>query len=509
MNCRNFKFIGLVAVIISVILMSHAPTITFGQVGGGGPGGGGPGGGGGGPGGGGGGGDGGGGDGGDGDGGDGDGFQGEGLAGIDIDAQGVLRTKMVRVTTKQLAAQRIAAARAKLNKDMMKESKFRKISLNRLEAQIAKKLKAGEKLPAEMLYLAGLTRITHVFFYPETKDIVIAGPAEGFFADANGKVVGMNSRQVILQLRDLVVALRAFPPSGKKTKMISVSIDPTQDGLKNFKKVVTSVHRQLQAQGGISKAQEVQVAKAFKKALGHQTVSIRGVSPQTHFAQVLVEADYRMKLIGIGVEPTPVRITTWIEKVRPTGMKNALQRWYFEPNYDCVQVNEDETGMQLVGNGVKLVGENERVAADGSRKKTGRDSSASRAFTRSFTKNYNKLADKHPVYGELRNLMDLSVVAAFIQEMDFYGKSGWEMKVLSDEGAFRTQLSRVPKVVEPAINAVWKGNTFMTPIGGGVSIQPRMALKSENLKQDKNGKIDTLRKSLGVEGLGEDQWWWD
>ena len=500
MNCRKFKFIGLVAMILSVVVMAHSPTISFGQGDvGGGDGGGGDGGG-----------DGGGGDGGgDGDGGDGDGFQGEGLAGIDIDAQGVLRTKMVRVTTRQLAAQRIAAARAKLNKDMMKESKFRKISLNRLEAAVAKKLKAGEKLPPDMLYLAGLTRITHVFFYPETNDIVIAGPAEGFFADANGKVVGMKSRQVILQLRDLVVALRAFPPSGKKTKMISVSIDPTQEGIKNFKKVVTTVHRQLQAQGGISKNQEGQVAKAFKKALGHQTVTIQGVSPQTHFAQVLVEADYRMKLIGIGLERTPVKITTWIEKVSGTGMKNALQRWYFEPNYECVQVNQDETGMQLVGNGVKLVGENERIAGDGSRKKTGRDSAASRAFTRSFTKNYNKLADRHPVYGELRNLMDVSVVAAFIQEMDFYGKSGWEMKVFSDEGAFPTQRSRVPKVVEPAVNAVWKGNVFMTPIGGGVSIRPRMALKSENLKQDKAGKIDALRKTLGVEGVAEGQWWWD
>lgn len=44
------------------------------------------------------------------------------------------------------------------------------------------------------------------------------------------------------------------------------------------------------------------IAAGLKENLGLQVVSIDGISPQTHFAQVLVEADYRMKLIGIGLE---------------------------------------------------------------------------------------------------------------------------------------------------------------------------------------------------------------
>ncbi len=504
-----FSFLGLCAVMLSVVLMTSIPVSA--QVGGGGGGGAGGGGGGGGdPGDGGGGGGDGGGDGNDNGQDPGDQFVGQGLSGIDIDALGVLRTKKIKADNARLTRDRINAAKAKMNKDLAQPSKLRKISLNRLEAAIAKNLREGKKIGDDMLYLAGLTRVTHVFFYPETNDIVIAGPAEGFFADANGKMVGMETRKVILQLQDLVVALRAFPPSGKKTKMISVSIDPTQEGLKNFKKVVTQVHRQLQAQGGITKNQEVQVANTFKKALGNQTVTIQGVSPQSHFAQVLVEADYRMKLIGIGLERTPVKITTFVDKVSPTGLaKNALQRWYFEPNYECVQVNADETGMQLIGNGVKLVGENERVAGNGERTKTGRDSAASRAFTRSFTKKYNDMADKHPVYGELRNLMDLSIVAAFIQEMDFYGKAGWKMDLLGNEKNLRVEYFRTPKQVEPAINAFWKGRTFMTPIGGGVSIQPRVALSDDNLKQDEKGQVDSVKNSIRVDGLEEGQWWWD
>ena len=44
-----------------------------------------------------------------------------------------------------------------------------------------------------MRYLAGLTRLEYVFYYPETQDIEIAGPAEGWVVDASGRVVGMES----------------------------------------------------------------------------------------------------------------------------------------------------------------------------------------------------------------------------------------------------------------------------------------------------------------------------
>ena len=49
---------------------------------------------------------------------------------------------------------------------------------------------AGKKPPTEeMQFLAGLTRVRYVFYYPETKDIVLAGPAEGWAADAADHVL--------------------------------------------------------------------------------------------------------------------------------------------------------------------------------------------------------------------------------------------------------------------------------------------------------------------------------
>ena len=267
-------------------------------------------------------------DGGDGDGGDGDAAGNTG--GVEIDAKGVFKSKALIDSSGVLDRQRFQAAQAALNKDIKKQSKFRKVSLNRMEAEIAKLKKAGKPIPPEMTYMAGLTRISHVFYFPDTKDVVIAGPAEGFYLNGSNYVVGMKSGAPVLQLQDMAVALRTFGPDGKSPKVLSCSIDPTQQGLKQLKQAY-SYAQQQNFQAGDAGA----VVDLFRNSLGMQTITVKGVSPKTHFAQVMVDADYHMKLIGIGLERPPVRIKSFIEKASPTAVaKNSLQRWYFQPNYD-------------------------------------------------------------------------------------------------------------------------------------------------------------------------------
>ena len=190
-------------------------------------------------------------------------------------------------------------------------------------------------------------------------------------------------------------------------------------------------------------------------------MSVNGVSPKTHFAQVLVEADYRMKLIGIGLEKPPVRLVSYVDRANPAQVsRNALQRWYFVPDYQCVRVSDDRLAMELVGDGVKLVGEGRtghgrRAAASRGQK----SNKASQDFVTSFTKKYPELADRSPVYAELRNLIDLSVAAAYIQKQDFYGKAGWKMPLLGNEKDFAVETYNSPKQVAAAVNAIWKGHT--------------------------------------------------
>ena len=66
-----------------------------------------------------------------------------------------------------------------------------------------------------------------------------------------------------------------------------------------------------------------------------------------------------------------------------------------------------------------------------------------------------------------------------------------------------------PKQVAAAINAMWKGNTLLTPIGGGVQMRPTEALAPTNLLDDEKGAVSSARTAIDLSKLGPDQWWWD
>mgnify|MGYP002622332999 FL=1 len=424
------------------------------------------------------------------------------FGGVQIDAEGVLRVSWYDQTG-TLHKQRLAQARAALDRDVAQVSKLRKISLTRLEAAIAKRLDENSQPTETMHRLAGLTRVKYVFYYPETKDIVIAGPAEGWVEDPSGRFVGMHSGRPTILLEDLVVALRTFAPGNPSDRQISCSIDPTQEGLAAMQNVqrTTSVN---------TPADVPVIARKMRDALGLQVVSINGISADTHFAQVLVEADYRMKLIGIGLERPPVKMTTVISKARPgSADANGLQRLYFVPDYECVRLSEDGLAMELVGQGVKLVSELEAVGQDGTRRATRETNRAAQAYCRAFTKKYAKIASVAPVYAQLRNNIDLAIAAAHIHAQDYHSQADWQMATFGDESRFAVETYSTPQHVETVVNVVKKGNSYLTPIGGGVDIRPAMALDSNNVLEDSKGETAAARRAIDLSELDADSWWWD
>lgn len=425
---------------------------------------------------------------------------GQPIAGIDVDATGVLRVKQF---DPRLAQQRLAAARAQGDANVMRPSELRKVSLNRLESAIREQLSAGQGLSNEMKALAGLTAVQYVFYYPETNDIVIAGPAEGFFADPTDRLIGINSGRPSVLLEDLVTALRAYAPNQKPTSVISVSIDPTPEGLQRMNEFILMARRQARP------SDAARIAQGMKENLGLQTVTFKGIPNSTHFARVLVEADYRMKLIGIGLEKLPVPLKSYVDRANPSAISaNAMERWYFQPNYDGVAVSEDGYAMKIKERGVQLVGENERVAG-GRRSASGRVNRASQAFCLEFTEKFPQIEQRVRIYAELRQLIDVAIAAAYIQQQDFYGQADWEMPVLLDESLLSVETYNAPEQVETAVNAIWRGNTLMTPLGGGVHLEPRIALQQDRVEVDATGANNQVKQSAGPSNLADGQWWWD
>jgi len=426
------------------------------------------------------------------------------FSGVAVDAEGVLRHRVTNDPTGQLTQQRIRDSLARIDSEVAQRSALRKVSLTRLAKRIQKSINEGHGPDEAMQHLAGLTRIQYVFYYPETQDIVLAGPAEGWVDTGVGRVVGVHTGQPVMELQDLVVALRAFPPHQKTNPLVYCSIDATPAGLQKMQQFLSSIGRQIQ------RGDEQFIVEGLRESLGLQTITMGGISSKTHFAQVMVEADYRMKLIGLGLEAPPARIRSYLSLANFTSIaRNALCRWWFVPDYQRIKMSEDGNAAEFVGNGVKLVGEDELVAKDGSRTQVGTQNRASRKFTQGFTQKYAQIAKNAPVYGQLRNCVDLLVAAAFLQQHDLYSKAGWDLSVLGDENVYPVETYNAPQQVASAVSSMWKGRHLATPVGGGVQIEASQALRSENLLADKNGELAEARGKVNLSDLPADKWWWD
>ena len=427
-------------------------------------------------------------------------------SGVAVDAEGVLRQTVVADPTGALSRQRVQEALTRLQRDVARPSKLRKISLTRLERVLAKRIADGQGVDDVMRNLAGLTRVQYVFCYPESGDVVIAGPAEAWGEAPSGRMLGIDSGRPVVELQDLIVALRTFAPSsGKSDPFIYCSIDPTEEGLSRMHQFLHEMGSRL-----ASPNQEQFIVEQLRDKLGMQVITVGGIPANTHFAQVMVEADYRMKLIGIGLEQPPVRLRSYVDRANPHQIaSNALERWYFVPNYECVRVSDDALAMELVGEGVKLVGEAEVVSESGQRSVAKRGNPASQAFVNAFTKVYPKLAERSPVYAQLRNCIDLAVAAAYIRDQDYYGLAKWQPTVFEDEAAYPVETLNPPKQVASAVNSMWKGSMLVTPIGGGVQMRPSEAISPTNLLDDEEQTVAKARTEIDLSHLGADQWWWD
>lgn len=430
------------------------------------------------------------------------------FSGVAVDADGVLQRLSVNDPTGRLIQQKIQDSMARLDSDIAQRSPLRKVSLTRLARLIRQAIDEGHGPNDAMKHLAGLTRIKYVFYYPETQDIVLAGPAEGWMNTGTGRVIGLHTGQPVMELQDLVVAMRAFPPGENTNPLVHCSIDATPEGLQRMQQFLSGLGRQIP--NGREREFEQYVVDGLRESLGLQVVTLGGISSNTHFAQVMVEADYRMKLIGLGLEQPPARIRSYLALANFASVaRNVMCRWWFVPDYQRIKVTEDGHAAEFVGTGVKLVGEDELVSRDGTRMQSGSQNRASRKFTQSFTDKYAQIAENAPVYGQLRNCVDMLVAAAFMQQQDLYAKADWDLAVLGSEEIYPVETYNAPQQVASAVNSMWKGRRLATPVGGGVQIEAGQALSSANLLADEKGELAEARDAVNLSDLPADAWWWD
>lgn len=387
-------------------------------------------------------------------------FRGGAVGGVKVDVDGVVSNPEVS-ELKELR-QAWQAGLQDVPEDLQKPTDLRFVSLKRLEAAAAKAQQDGTPLPDAVRFLAGLTRVKYVLVYPEQNDVVIAGPAEGWRVDAMGNVVGAASGQPVLLLDDLMAALRAAEAANMSG--ISCSIDPTPEGMQRLQQIAGS----LSANNGAQNE-----ARRMEEALGPQTISVTGVPDTSHFARTLVAADFRMKRLGMGFEQAAIDgMPSFLDMFsgRTAGLQNMMPRWWLAPNYEPIRRDADGLAWELRGTGVKCMTEQDMMVAGGGRTHTGSADPVAEKWANTFTEKFEELAREDSTFGQLRNVMDLSVVAALLSKEGLTNFAGLEMPQLTSG----MQLAEfpAPRSVASKASLVKKRGNWIISVSGGVQIFP-------------------------------------
>ena len=427
--------------------------------------------------------------------------------GVTVDPYGQLRLVSKDELTGRLSARGVTARDADLNEDMARQSGLRMISLPRLEQAVAGRLAEGQSVPETMRRLAGLTRIQYVFLYPDENEIVIAGPAEGWRYDDLGRPVGRETAQPTFDLDDLVNLLRTFSPKGEK--IFGCSINPREANLKSVKEFAEA----SAAAGPLPPGGTKKWLNELHTRMGLQDVVVYGVPHDSRIARVLVEADYRMKLIGIDKLNPGREIPSYFDilpKLGATrGGKMDALRWWLTMKYGSIDRSPDRTCFEIQGSSVLCQSEHQYVTAQGKHVASGSTEAANQMFAANFTKHYTDLAQRDPVFADLQNVFDLGMAAAICGSEGLPQRAGWDLGVFAVDGAYSPATVTAPRVVESVMNhRTYNGKDIVVQVAGGVTGDILSVVKDPKVRKE-SAALMSVGSRARVAGIPAGRWWWD
>ncbi len=382
---------------------------------------------------------------------------------------------------------------------------MRAVSLSALQTAAVRK---PQQLSNELQFLCGLTVVSGYVVDDEVKDLILFGQVD--------------PQRPRLHSEDLVVALRnawlKYAEVKGNTHYYSdpgCSIDPSP-----------AVIRQLQATGNsIQKDNQIEEAefKKWEKVCAQaQTVRVLGIPFSTHFARVLVDADYFMKRLVDGSESLALdSFTSMLEMTLADAKEQiirdgttsvpsqSMNRFWFCPGQS--RYSEDTGIVQLEACPVILLteeehlGENEIVGAN-------RVSPYARKFADSFSALYDKIAEKRPIYRELEGLFRFVALA----KMWHFKQADVDLHYLLD--GFLVSRAEVASTLPGLSNLKHFEHRWDVPGGyqllrlflpscGGVDIG--INITASDFVHDQTGRLAATRRSLLSARPSPDALYWD
>jgi hypothetical protein len=123
-------------------------------------------------------------------------------------------------------------------------------------------------------------------------------------------------------------------------------------------------------------------------------------------------------------------------------------------------------------------------------------------WAEAMTANYEALAAKLPVFAELRNCFDLSVVAALLVKEDLSARAGCDLSLLFDEKLLAVAELNVPRTIDSTASLTRKGRQTIVSASGGVEIDPWSVLERSKVQPS----LAEVRAAIDSR---PGRWWWD
>jgi hypothetical protein len=240
-----------------------------------------------------------------------------------------------------------------------------------------------------------------------------------------------------------------------------------------------------------------------EQAMGRQTITLKGVPETSHFARVMVAADYRMKRLGMGLDESPVAgLPDYLSMMKVGRTAGSIApRWWLVPDYDSVSTDGNGLAFEFTKAGVKAMTEERLMAGSGQLKNATRVNLLAEKWADNMTAHYDELSLKDPIFGQLRNCMDLAVVAALISHHDMPARSGWSMSLLLDPD-LKIKRFHAPRSVDTVASVVRKRSGMLISASGGVAINPWPTLESPKT----DAALDEVRSEAAARNTN---WWWN
>ena len=184
-------------------------------------------------------------------------------------------------------------------------------------------------------------------------------------------------------------------------------------------------------------------------------------------------------------------------------------RWWLAVGYGGINMSPGADVFEFAGSTIQCLSENQLVAQDGTRQSTGKADRANAAFAKAFTDNLPALAAQDPVFADLQNIFDLSLVSALVHSNGVAQQVGWKPDSFASESGFHTQKTEVPEeLMTAAAYKVYSGGSIVIQVAGGVRVD-MTNLASDKAEMETVEELAKAAPAASPVGQQNNRWWWD